>query len=448
MTHASGTQRVVCFVIDHLQAGYLGTYGNTWFSTPQIDRLASESVVFDQAFLNSPHLQDFYHALQTGNPFAFSKQPNHTEKLLPTWLSEQGVQSCFLTDETKLREASPWADAWQNWIEVDLTASTAPAESWEETELSQFFAIATETLLEQDREAGDTPLLYGVHCGALGRCWDAPLADREAFLDDAEDEEELISDVFEAPSFHFAKDFDPEERLALQRAYAAQVRVLDSCLGYFVDTIQQLDQQRPTLFLFLSPRGYPLGEHQAVGMPAGLHEELIHLPCFLRLPAAEKALTRSDQFIQPHDFAATIAEALAPSEKHFLEKGINLLQALERPEYELRDRVYLQQAENEASLRTAGWYYHETRQNVEASVCDPQPTSLAGDITPPDRSDDPPIRELYVKPDDRWEVNDTLDRAHEEAEAMQELVLEHQAYLRGEGNSLRKLPEILRIEVF
>ena len=38
---------VVFIVSDTLRRDHLGCYGNEWIRTPRIDRLASESVVFD-----------------------------------------------------------------------------------------------------------------------------------------------------------------------------------------------------------------------------------------------------------------------------------------------------------------------------------------------------------------------------------------------------------------
>ena len=44
----------ICLLIDGLNAGYLGCYGNASIGTPEFDRLASESFVLDQAILDSP----------------------------------------------------------------------------------------------------------------------------------------------------------------------------------------------------------------------------------------------------------------------------------------------------------------------------------------------------------------------------------------------------------
>ena len=41
---------IILIISDTLRRGHLGCYGNTWIRTPNLDRFAKESVVFDQAY--------------------------------------------------------------------------------------------------------------------------------------------------------------------------------------------------------------------------------------------------------------------------------------------------------------------------------------------------------------------------------------------------------------
>ena len=56
----------VCLVIDRLHAGYVGAYGNTWIETPALDRLASQSLLLDQALVDSPDLERLYRSYWQG----------------------------------------------------------------------------------------------------------------------------------------------------------------------------------------------------------------------------------------------------------------------------------------------------------------------------------------------------------------------------------------------
>ena len=41
---------VIVIMLDSLRADHLGCYGNEWIRTPNIDRLARESVLFENAY--------------------------------------------------------------------------------------------------------------------------------------------------------------------------------------------------------------------------------------------------------------------------------------------------------------------------------------------------------------------------------------------------------------
>ena len=43
-------KNVVFIMLDTLQFNYLGCYGNTWVKTPNIDRLARNGVLFENAY--------------------------------------------------------------------------------------------------------------------------------------------------------------------------------------------------------------------------------------------------------------------------------------------------------------------------------------------------------------------------------------------------------------
>ncbi len=61
-------RNVICLVIDGLQPSLLGAYGNTWISTPELDRLAAESFLCDNALTDSLDLARIYRGLWRGLP--------------------------------------------------------------------------------------------------------------------------------------------------------------------------------------------------------------------------------------------------------------------------------------------------------------------------------------------------------------------------------------------
>ena len=59
-------RNAIVIAVDGLRASALGAYGNTWHPTAALDRLASESLVFDWLIADSPQLAGFYRAAWFG----------------------------------------------------------------------------------------------------------------------------------------------------------------------------------------------------------------------------------------------------------------------------------------------------------------------------------------------------------------------------------------------
>lgn len=62
---------VILIYSDTLRRDHLGAYGNDWIKTPNLDRLASESVVFDRAYTASFPTVPNRHDVLTGR-FTFT----------------------------------------------------------------------------------------------------------------------------------------------------------------------------------------------------------------------------------------------------------------------------------------------------------------------------------------------------------------------------------------
>ncbi len=64
---------VVLIYSDTMRRDHLGAYGNAWIKTPNLDRLASQSVVFDRAYTSSfPTVPNRLDVLTGASPFPTS----------------------------------------------------------------------------------------------------------------------------------------------------------------------------------------------------------------------------------------------------------------------------------------------------------------------------------------------------------------------------------------
>jgi arylsulfatase A-like enzyme len=375
-----GTSALV-LVIDRLGAAWLGPYGNTWLDTPNFNRLAAQSVLCETALADSPDLAAVCRSYWTGR---HALEPVHDDGNSVLRLATvAGKTSLLLTDDPQVFD-HPLTAGFSDRRITPAPANTSSAESIEQSELFAFFDAARAALHEPTR-----PDIMWLHARGMNGPWDAPLELRYQFADEDDPDPPHFIDP---PELKLGDNFDPDQQLGFVQAYAGQVVLLDMCLGLLLDAIDEHPLWRDALLVVTSPRGYPLGEHNRIGAcDSALYGELLHVPCFIRIPGNEHALTRVRSILQPHDIAALVVESC----------GGNLAgeQRASRLLGELRGKgegpnVACAIGPGQSAIRTPAWFMRQSR------------------------SIDEPRQELFAKPDDRWEANEVSSRCSDAVELL------------------------------
>lgn len=197
--------------------------------------------------------------------------------------------------------------------------------------------------------------------------------------DDEEEEEDSLEPLLDPP----AGPLDPADDALfrrLQTTFAAAVTQADLALEAVLEAAGE-----DVLVVVTSDWGQALGEHGAVGA-APLHEEVVHVPLILAGPGCP-AGRRVEALTASVDLAATLAAyfGVALSDMH----GHDLRPGAPPP---AREHVCVGDGD-EWGVRTAVWYLRLPR------------------------GGEPP--RLYVKPDDRCEVNDVAQHHPDLAESLE-----------------------------
>ncbi len=225
---------------------------------------------------------------------------------------------------------------------------------------------------------------------------DAPLRLPEDLLDSyCEDEDQPWPD----PPLGPLEDLDALPRL--QNTYAAVVTFVDAQLGVLLAGLREQKLLDDLLVCITAPHGLRLGEHGVVGNgDAQPYEEFVHVPLLLRLPNAEAAGLRLDALTQPVDLFPTLlaGQGIVSPPSH----GHDLWPLIRGEVDHVREQACSFTGEAGA-IRSEDW----------ALVL---PLGSAAKTAGQER--------LFVKPDDRWEVNNVrqqhLDRAEEMAKALRD----------------------------
>ena len=353
---------VVVVIIDSLRKDHVGAYGTDWIQTPNMDRLAGESLVFDRALPESIPTINARRAIHTGTrswPFKDWVVPKGEDIRLQGWqpipegqttlaqvLKENGYRSMMVTDTMHQFKPSynmhegfdafdfirgQTTDNYQpNWtyppdrveralLEGNVPAMRAqmqqywanmaganlpPRESEEDYMSPRVFSRASEYL--RLASAGGGPFFMVVDSYDPHEPWDSPEEYVKMYDDGPYNLKEPYSVIY-GPSGYLA-----ERELARMKArYAGEVTMVDRWLGRFMDTMRELSLFENTLLILLSDHGVAHGEHGFTGKPSYvLWPEITDVPFFVRHPGGKMAGQRSEYHASTHDVAPTILGTL------------------------------------------------------------------------------------------------------------------------------------------
>jgi arylsulfatase A-like enzyme len=363
--------KVVVIDVSRLHLGYVGCYGNEWIATPNLDRLAAEGVVFDQHYADDPGGRGAERTCWTGRhrfpfPGEVGDRPAEALPSLVQLLEEQGMPFALVAP-------SP----------ADESTGDDPSSALERTLPCAVAAV--------DRLADREHWLVWVDLPPLVPPWHIPEDFLRQYFAGETDAEEPPLEPWPDPGPGPLDGEDDVVHERLQNTYAAAVTYLDDQLGVLLDDLEQRGLAEELLVCVTADRGLALGEHGIVGDGRPWpHEEVIHLPLILRLPGAAEAGRRVFALTQPVDLLPTFLEAFGlpvPPWTH----GHSLWPLLRGAAEQMRSYACAGMRVGDAiewALRTPDWGFILP----EATEADPAPRRP----------------QLYVKPDDRWEVNNVL----------------------------------------
>jgi len=267
---------VVLISIDTLRADHLPLYGYRAVATPNIDALARDGVVFDEAWSHCPMTLPSHVSMLTGelptttgvrNNLGFrydaAKHPSIAQRLQNAGYATGGaVSSYVLRGETGMRDAFQWYDA---------AIDTSPGARFVDYQRSGFTTAA------------------------LAEKWVDSVASRPFFL---------FLHLYEP---HVP--YDPPEPFRTRYAaspYDGEIATSDAIVGEVVQHLKQRGLYDNALIILTSDHGEGLGDHGEQQHSILLYTELIRVPLVIKLPHGAQQGTRSKTPAALVDLAPTI----------------------------------------------------------------------------------------------------------------------------------------------
>jgi len=302
---------LVIFGIDSLRADHMSCYGYHRLTTPHMDKVASEGVLFENAY--SPYIPTTpgYTTMLSGVDVIrhqmVSLQPkgpiDPNIRLLPEILHEKGyVSACIGFDGQFYRGFDRYEDypAWMSWEE----APGHKAEALNEKALPLLESMA------------DKPFfLFMRHMDPHAPYLPPPPFPRMFYQGNWKDpSRHSMEPVFAFKPFaEFFKSWmppgitDAEYIIAL---YDASLAYMDVCIRHILTRLQERNLMQKTLIVITSDHGETLMEHQCYFDHHGLYEPTIHVPLIYRCPSKLPEGKRVRGFILQQDLTPTVLELL------------------------------------------------------------------------------------------------------------------------------------------
>jgi hypothetical protein len=381
--------KAIVIVANGWHAGWLGCYGNEWLRTHNLDRLAAESVVFDQHFAVHPTPDGWFESIASGSYLQVNR-PARATSLLAS-LRKYGVRTVRVRD---LKGLSPSNEAahWDESIAVPKSAGATPGEA--------IFLQIDQTL--QELADVDNWLLW-IETDRFVPPWDVSLdffdeyAQDMAFLEEGEGPH-----PWDEPPLG-AREVTDREFERLQTTFASVVTEWDAELAEWFELFREHKLDESAMWAVTSGYGLSLGQHGWIG-PSGHRpfEELGHLPLLLRMPGAAQAGRRVPFLTASIDLLPTLLDVFdAPRSSNVHGKSLLPLARGDRaPLHPYLCQCISSHKGEERAIRTLEWTCFRS-------------SSLPG--------------LLYLKPEDRWEVSDLRQRHLEWAEHLESVLIDHAA---------------------
>lgn len=401
---------ILLIVLDTVSAKHLGTYGNSRPTSPNIDTLAAEGVVFENAFSTAPwtlpshasiftglhspsHQTHWLHPRLHDGKSAIPPLGDYDYWTLAEELGRVGYQTCGVARKHWLTDRNGLTQGFQHYFDYSIPSAAdslyLPSLWYRVTKRFQkegrgrkdkggFKIIQTaRDWLEAPRlRDEEKPFFLFLNLNEAHGPYLPPQKYRGLFLP-----EHLTPEIIAQTDLGVASERKKlleglrelgEHEIEVQRAfYDGAIRYQDDLIQLLVQDIRNRGQLENTLVIITADHGEEFGEQGRFGHQLSLHDNLLHVPLILRLPDILPAGTRIPSMASTVDIFPTILDVLERRQGQPLLKnlevraheGFSLVPVARKEQVQARDWI-LAHYQNPASY-LAGYPSWNTQNPME-----------------------------------------------------------------------------------
>lgn len=313
---------VLLIVLDTARVDRFSCMGYERNTSPNIDSIFSEGVIYDNAYSTACWTLPSHASLFTGLYPIQAGATSETLQLpaanitLAQALAEAGYDTIgfncngWLSLERGFAKGfEKYNEMWREQNRPDITQSKGPIE-----------VTATQWAIQwlEKRKKQHKPFFMFINLNCIHLPYLPPEPFLSRFVGNKGYNNEEVNRVAAIKSWwqQLAGKLKLSKRdyRILSDLYDGEVGLADRCVGQIVHQLKTSGILDDTLLIVTSDHGENLGEHGRIDHNLSLHETTLHIPLMMRYPPAFKPATRVDDFVSIVDIAPTILDLCRQTE--------------------------------------------------------------------------------------------------------------------------------------
>ncbi len=342
----AGRPNFILLSLDTLRADHLGAYGYARDTSPEIDRLAAESITFDWAICQGPRT-DFSHTSIFTSLYPTVHGVDLTHSLagarltLAEYLRQAGYRTAACTDGGYMRGVFGFSQGFQRYDDFKMKGMPR---------------AVPKVLRWLDEGLADGPFFLFLHTFDLHSPYEPPEPFRGLFTDPDAKSISTAPEALGAIRSRVVKDpraghgLSKEEIEFMKGRYDEGIRWVDGWVGRLIDGLRERGLLENTWVVILSDHGEQFTEHGTVS-----HGELYHtdirVPLIVRPPGWPGRARRVPQIVELIDVMPTFLELAAIKPVDRLE-GVSLVPLIKGDAANWKNRAFSEHPGKEGWLRS------------------------------------------------------------------------------------------------
>jgi arylsulfatase A-like enzyme len=269
---------VVLIVVDTLRQDRLGVYGHSRNTSPHLDKLAAESVIYERAYSQAPWTSPSIGSLLTGRyPSQLGIHKDRTalsnkERLLSELLATAGYRSGAAISHSYCGSAWQFHQGFESFDESNVLGHDAITSK----------GVTNRAIEFVDSTSPDTPYFLFAHY------FDPHFAyiDHEeyAFEKDSTYSGPIKSNMKVQALRKRSRRLEDQDLTELFRLYDSEIAYTDEHIGRLVNHLRNRGDLSNTVLVFTADHGEEFLDHGRWGHTTRLYDELIRVPLIIHYP--------------------------------------------------------------------------------------------------------------------------------------------------------------------